>query len=515
MNDCVSWAALSDRVAVGEELSPQERLYLRSHPSGCVECAAEAQLWESLGNVLEDPALLTRAPRVATTPPRQAWRDWFRPSRARSRRSVKRSLVAAGALAAAAASAAVGAHFSGLGEPEAGVLPNEVGARTAPALSPARTGRARLALASGRVFVDGQMAGAGQPLSVGGVVSVEDGQACILAPPGVTACLEIGTKLSIEVLDADKRRFRLHRGHVVAHLERQPIGSSFGFETSAGSVVAKGTVFSLNSDGSAVTLRVHEGVVLNDQGTRAMPYQAPSAALLSQGKEASRAVDPAVATEPRLIELAKYFNDRGQSSLLVTAAAGSSVSLGDVQLGAAPLSALVVPGQYRMEVARDGFASIVEKLEIAPGMAVARNYEATPELSDGARGEARASRTKTSTPAKLLEQARSLRADAHYREALSVYQRLLREYAKSSEAQVALVSLGELQLSQLGDSAGALRSFEAYLRGGGALSQEASYGRIRALRRLGRLSEAQSAADAFVKAYPKSVQAATLRKELP
>jgi hypothetical protein len=78
-----------------------------------------------------------------------------------------------------------------------------------------------------------------------------------------------------------------------------------------------------------------------------------------------------------------------------------------------------------------------------------------------------------------------------------------------------MVSLGELQLSQLGDANAALRSFEAYLRGGGTLRQEASYGRIRALRRLGKLAEARAAAAAFMSTYPHSAQAATLRKELP
>jgi hypothetical protein len=100
-------------------------------------------------------------------------------------------------------------------------------------------------------------------------------------------------------------------------------------------------------------------------------------------------------------------------------------------------------------------------------------------------------------------------------EANHAYQRLLQEYPGSAEARVALVSRGELQLAQLADASAALGSFDTYLRGGGALRQEASYGRIRALRRLGRLREAEAATRAFLSAYPRSVQAATLRKEIP
>ena len=58
------------------------------------------------------------------------------------------------------------------------------------------------------------------------------------------------------------------------------------------------------------------------------------------------------------------------------------------------------------------------------------------------------------------------------------------------------------------------RSFDAYLRSGGGLVQEARYGRIRALRKLGRASEERAAIARFIADYPKSVQAASLRARL-
>ena len=81
---------------------------------------------------------------------------------------------------------------------------------------------------------------------------------------------------------------------------------------------------------------------------------------------------------------------------------------------------------------------------------------------------------------------------------------------RSAEARASLVSLGELQLSQLAEPAAALRSFDAYLAAGGALAQEARYGRIRALRRLGRADAAREATAAFLRDYPGSAQARTL-----
>jgi tetratricopeptide (TPR) repeat protein len=283
MNECLTWASLADKAALGEALSAEERLQLRSHPLGCAECAAEADLWQSLEQVLDEPALLMSRPGTTTHAPRS-----IRSAAGRLASGLRRhALVAAVALLGAAVA---GAAIS--------TSPNQ------PALAPA-----------------------------------------------------------------------------------------------------------------AVTSRL----------TPALP---------------------------------------------------------------------AVPARE------------------------ARRYEITAALSADSRPAASVGRSAAFsgaplTATALLEQARALRSGGRYQEAGGVYRRLLREFAGSSEARVGLVSLGELQLSQLGDAGGALRSFEAYLAGGGALSQEASYGRIRALRRLGRWSEARTATQAFISAYPHSVQAATLRKELP
>jgi tetratricopeptide (TPR) repeat protein len=365
---------------------------------------------------------------------------------------------------------------------------------------------------------------AGQALAVGAVISVGTGQACVLVPPGVSVCLDHATDLAVEKLEAGVRRFRLRAGHVVAHLDPQPAGASFGFETPGGAVIAKGTVFSLRTDGSTVTLRVHEGTVLNSQGAETNAYRAPSTARLAQ-RQPARISDDELSADAHLIELAKYFGDHSRETLLVTAASGSGVLLDGLSLGMAPISALIAPGSYPMEVSKPGFVPIVERLTFEPGSRIVRDYAATAELSTTGGKQATPSAQApeprevvalgagSPSAAMLLEQARTLRASGKYREANGVYQRLLRNHAGSSEARVALVSLGELQLSQLGDARAALRSFDSYLEIGGALRQEASYGRVRALRQLGRQTEARVAIQAFIRSYPNSVQAATLRKE--
>lgn len=476
MNDCLTRASLSDKEAVGEPLTADERVFLRSHTSACPACATEASLWANLGQVLEEPERLTARPSYVEPPKRPAG---ARLGQFLSGRSWQRPLVASVVVAAAAAAALIwsrrGAPVTVAPPPQALVAsqraPSAAGSSHAPG--------AQLALSAGDARVNQRAAVAGSRLAVGDVISVAEGQACVLVPPGVSVCLDGATQLSIEALDAGKRRLRLQHGRVVAHLEKQAPGSSFGFETAAGAVAAKDNEFALRAVDSSVSLP-------NDEA------------------------------ESRLLELARFFGDGSPGSLSVSAATGSSVALDGLKLGITPVSALVAPGDYRMEVARTGFASIIERLTFETGSRIARDYEATAELgAAAARASNKVSAPASATAAELLERARELRAGGRYRDAVGVYQRLLREHADSAEARVALVSLGELQLSQLGDASAALRSFDAYLAGGGALRQEASYGRIRALRRLGKVSEARAAAAAFIGSYPKSVQAATLRKEMP
>ena len=71
--------------------------------------------------------------------------------------------------------------------------------------------------------------------------------------------------------------------------------------------------------------------------------------------------------------------------------------------------------------------------------------------------------------------------------------------------------MGQLRLAK-GDAKGALRAFRRYLSGGaGALSEDAAYGEIRALRALGRTGEASKATKAFRSRYPESPYGAKLR----
>jgi len=116
-------------------------------------------------------------------------------------------------------------------------------------------------------------------------------------------------------------------------------------------------------------------------------------------------------------------------------------------------------------------------------------------------------------PADMLAYARSLRASGDFRRAADVYRRIHAANPQSPSGRAALVSLGELRLS-LNDAKGALNAFDSYLAGGGALAQEALFGRARALRTLNRPAEERAAIDRFLAAYPNAPQSRVLRSRL-
>jgi len=505
---CASWIALSDRAATGDELDQGELAFVESHAASCSACGVEASVWSALGQSLGDPSRLTATPEPAAsvTP--------LRKRRFRSR------------LVATAAAAVLGfaglAWFGGRGSTP-GALPGPKA--LAGAIPNSRAG-VRLVLVSGAVRVNGGLAVAGHQLALRDALQVE-GTACFLVPPGVTVCADPETELTVVNLSATERRLQLTRGRVLARLEPQLPGASFGFETASGSVVATGTVFSVEARGSDVQLRVQEGTVVGSAGSRPQSFVGPTAALLSPTGGVAQLAFEASERDAHLFELSKLFTDRASGELEVTALSSGEVRLDDSLLGSTPVSAWLVPGSHRLVFEQRGTAPPVsERLVVKEGERAIRRYEAPPPASGSAETQATApalanraaapgSAGSAAAAAALLAEARELRAAGRYVAAGSTYGRLQREYPGSAEARAALVSFGELQLSQLGDAAGALRSFDAYLRSAGSLAQEASYGKIRALRALGRRTEEQAATAAFLARYPKSVQATRLRSGRP
>lgn len=116
----------------------------------------------------------------------------------------------------------------------------------------------------------------------------------------------------------------------------------------------------------------------------------------------------------------------------------------------------------------------------------------------------------------LLERAQAQRKAGEHARARATYRLAIRSYPKEKSAKRALVALGDLELNRLGKPKAALASFERYIARGAdpVLIQEAAYGRIRALRRLGRGEREQAAIEEFLSEYPRSPYQAALEKRM-
>jgi outer membrane protein assembly factor BamD (BamD/ComL family) len=112
-----------------------------------------------------------------------------------------------------------------------------------------------------------------------------------------------------------------------------------------------------------------------------------------------------------------------------------------------------------------------------------------------------------------LAKAQLLRARGQYKACAQLYHRLRSEFPGSEEARVSMVSLGELELVETKNPVAALDAFNAYLHLGGPLEREARFGKIRALRALERRHEADAETARFLRDYPTSIHAATLRRK--
>jgi len=136
---------------------------------------------------------------------------------------------------------------------------------------------------------------------------------------------------------------------------------------------------------------------------------------------------------------------------------------------------------------------------------------------DGVAPSAPAKRTTPSRPrpdaATLVASARAARGDGRLADAERSYGELLRRFPKSAEARAGRVALAQIKLGR-GKAKAALRLFTAAAGGGGPLAEEAAWGRIQALDRLGRKDGLHKAVEKFVRDYPTSVYRARAQGRL-
>jgi hypothetical protein len=527
------YAALSDRLALGEELTDDEHAFLERMAASEPACELENALYAELES-LDAPLSERSRSLVETALAELAKGSDSRAARpqARARRSWGRGFyMTLGGVAVAAAAAALlmvpeRSHRSANAAAKAALNDKHTSSR-----SDETAARVELVFISGDVQIDGEsVARSSSLLREGSVLSVGAGVACIAMDPAIDVCAAPGTELKLTAMRSAQRRLDLLQGKVAVQLEKQPEGSSLSIVSDGVWSTAIGTAFSVQREADAgVRTTVLHGKVGVSRRAR-QPEQVISAhqrALVRPGLERAEIVPIGrneESPEWALLGPTRLWNVAVAATLELSEVPQDGRALLDGQeLGIAPISTLVPVGHHRIEVRVGGATVWSRELTLSAGeravfsLANVGSAEEPLEPASTASAPKRAPRKAAAAPsaAELLKQARHALREGSLGEAAATYETLLRQHARSEEARIGLLSLAELQLEHLGQPNAALTYADRYLASAsGSLRPEAEETRIRALRALGRRAEERAAIQAFLKAYPESLRARTLAQRL-
>lgn len=501
MNDsrCHQFADLTDRAALGEALSEPDFRFVQRHGAECTACAAEVKVWDELCGMMSAESLqfLHHAPPAQR---RRAQDAGTQPVR----RFTGAKLAIRGALFAAAALAlwvygGRGVHNEAIKPPSAQIL-------TAP--KPAVTVRS----VSGTVYSEGSRVTAGMTLSPQSTIEVGDrGRVCLDYAPGIVACAGPNSVLQPHGADdssleprreqtaAIQRELRLEQGTVVCELDPRLAGGGFSVSTPRGRVTARGTVFAVELPGpsdpaglpgasqrAALAVRLHRGsVAVRSVQGKQRALVAPAALTVTDDFHPVEASGIEWEEDLELLQGNQEQPAPSERKPRAKSEGPKSASRGERD----------APRQ----------AGRAAKEPRARAQAAHRSKQPGVKLQQAPQALAPADAARAG-----LERAATLRAAGRFSDAAAAYATVVSKHRGSAAARAALLSLAELQLSHLRQPARALRSFEAYLAQGGPLAQEAQYGRIRALRQLGRTEAAHAATGRFLRDYPGSAQAEAL-----
>jgi len=532
------WAELVDREAVGGCLSPEEETFCKDYTARNPVCQRELEFFKELANLSKAPddktrAIVNNALTFVEREQEQAQQTDEEPPDIQlfvRNRSPHAWLL--GGLAAVACALFALLWLNDDKPQQAKPIANIEGS------SP----RVELVYASGQVRVNDRRVKVGDfLLEEGDLVEVLNGQACLAIDPGIDICQDVNTRLRVQKVSGNARRLELINGRVTASLAPQPKNMTFSVVAKDTVVTAIGTVFSveLSNDQEGIETAVLAGKVTVARKSDNRVVRAHQRATVHNS--AARVTSIVRADESQYWALVQHIDLwKGPATSVLdlrSAPTGATVLLNGQSIGAAPLSSLIPAGRHRIalkigdrtvldqpfssEAGQVALKSIDLKSAVRSWLSETdsdlADTQIKPEPKKKASDDYR-NRIKwlTQTPAgQLIRVARKYMQQSRWEDAAYAYRELRQTQPQSVEAHTVLVPLGRLELDHLHQPKQALQNFELYLRqGGGSLSQEARFARVKALRQLGKRSEEIDAVEEFLERYPSSFESKILRRRL-
>lgn len=521
---------LDDLAQAARRLTIEESTFVTEHRRSCPLCGLERAVRRAAGS-LDEPgpaapltaeaqaALLEAVLRGAT-----ADEVWNEAPRAQVVPLFRRRLMAGFALAASLA------LVGGLGWQ---LWPRESPQTAQPVASLAAP---RLVLVSGDVSVADGGVHAGTPLAPGQLLTVVAGRAGLSLCGQTFVTIDANTKVRVSQHAPGLCQVVLDEGRLGVEVGVPP-GTRFVVETPHATAEALGTAFVVEVSRTVTEVRVHHGVVKVSSRSGA-----PSRLAAMQGLTVGRVVEPLT---PKQVEA-----DREVLGLPVARSGspavlelhsdpeGADVTFDALALGKTPLSALVDPGPHALELRLAERTPVRQQVDLTTGGTSLQRIAiparpAAPGPSRGPRAPAPVpparddvapggsgsgsddSRSPSLSPRELIDLARTRRGAGDQLGALAAYEMLFADYPQSEEAQGSVVPFAQMLLARTGSERRALALFERYLAGTpGTLVEEAVWGRILALGRLGRTAEEAKSLREFLAQHPGSLNAPAARRRL-
>ncbi|MCD6500110.1 MAG: PEGA domain-containing protein [Deltaproteobacteria bacterium] len=387
----------------------------------------------------------------------------------------------------------------------------------------------------------------GRTLAIAERLDVGDGTVVISLPCAATVLLAAGSVVRFERLGRSQSRLFLESGRLVASVTPEHRPDRVVIDTADGRIAVKGTVFAVSRHRTGTFVSVLRGIVAVSDRHGHHRHVGSGQGMDVGGAHARQLSGADLVGLRQNLQVIGLLSDAPTRLMVRSSPAGASVEIDGVFVGQSPVLLALRSGGHRLSVRLDGYGRVDETIDVPQrgeavrtivlarqvrsslGSGALSNEPNVPIKSGSARGTGvrRRSPTEARSSSKgrvvspgganaLMILARSRRMARDWRGAAATYRRLLAQYPSSRLVGTARVALGEILLDHLGSPSGALRQFDAYLRGrlGGMLGQEARYGKIRALRSLGQTGAERTAIEQFLLRYPRAVQADFLRKRL-
>lgn len=508
LDACARYEALT-LTAAEDELSLDEFEFKLQHEDTCEVCGFGHQIDELLAFDDSDDGPLDTLDDLA----RRRWihevveqADSIEEEPRQTGRGPRRTVYVA-----FAAAAAIGVILGGLG-----VMMLTDGPAVPSVTVVAQNFSARSLLVAGKAHTAGGPLLPGQELKEGDTVRVESGRVALGLPSNITLMLEKGSEIKLEKLNEENFLVALSDGAVLASVDPTATRPGFSVATDAGVVTVTGTVFSVRKDHGKTDVRVLRGSVKLSEPNRASRRVKTSQGSVLGGDEIFE-IDPKEATELReqkmMLDMLNP-TDVGSTLVFKSQPSGATVYIDGATVGTTPLIASVSPGAKRVEVAMVGYESVRRVMDVEPGRTTSRTL--TLKVVPPKRVVRRAPKARRTTAASLLEDATAKRRAKKWRDAAAAYEELLRTHPRSPQASVARISLADIELDHMRRPAVAIKHYDAYLRisSSGVVAQEAEYGRIRALRALGRTQREKNEIANFIAKHPGAMQTGMLKARL-